>query len=223
MHIECAIKNNHRTWVKRAVWVTGIAGLAITTRILLVDSALFKRQIHGISVDQDLTSLLILAGIYMLLLSIPFLPGVELGIVLMCVVGSKMVMIIYLFTVLGLSLSFALGRWLPSQYLQFILTKLGLTSLKDQDPPINNLINRQAEKILGLRLMHYVRKKPYLVTGLLLNLPGNFILGGGGGIAMLSGLNHRISGKYFLMTVTLATLPLPLLVFLGYVQLERFL
>jgi len=223
MHRLIAIKNNHRAWGKRAAWITVIATLAITIRTLFVDSELFKGWVHGINVDHDLSSLLVLAGIYMLLLSIPFLPGVELGLILMCLVGSKMVMIIYISTVLGLSLSFAAGRWLPSRYIQNILEKLGLSSTKDQDVSIDNLINRQAEKVLGLRMMRYVQEKPYWVIALLLNLPGNFILGGGGGIALLNGLNHRISGKYFVLTVALATLPLPLLVFFGFVQLEKFL
>ena len=61
-----------------------------------------------------------------------------------------------------------------------------------------------------------------LAIAILVNLPGNYILGGGGGIAIACGTRRRISWKGFLVTIILAVSPVPLLVYLGIVQLEAF-
>ena len=53
---------------------------------------------------------------YTLLLAIPFLPGIELGVMLMAMLGPKGIVLVYLCTVLALSLSFLFGRVLPSRY-----------------------------------------------------------------------------------------------------------
>jgi len=207
-----------RACLKSLLWTLGVVSLGLAGRFFLAESGFYADWLD-MKEPKDLPALLLLAGIYMLLLSIPFLPGIELGVLLMCVVGSKMVMIIYLFTLFGLTLSFAMGRWLPLGGLRFFLRKL--EGFLDTSP--GTLPEPQTEKILGARLLRYAGKNPYLVTALLLNLPGNFIIGGGGGIAMLSGLNRRISLKYFLLTIAVSTLPLPLLVLFGGIQIERFL
>jgi hypothetical protein len=48
-------------------------------------------------------------------------------------------------------------------------------------------------------------------------------IGGGGGISLTCGISRRISWKKFLLTIILAVLPVPLLAFLGVIQLEAFL
>jgi hypothetical protein len=49
---------------------------------------------------------------------------------------------------------------------------------------------------------------------LLLNLPGNAALGGGGGIAMMSGFCRLFTFAGFVTTVALAVAPMPLLILL---------
>ena len=64
-----------------------------------------------------------------------------------------------------------------------------------------------------------------IIYSLLLSLPfvpGNYIMGGGGGISIACGTRRRISWKGFLVTIILAVSPVPLLVYLGIVQLEAF-
>jgi len=222
------MNNNSRPWFRQVACLLCLLGLGLAARTLFVDSAFYESW-FVMDEQKHWSSFLILASVYMLLLSVPFLPGIELGILLMCLAGSEMVIIVYLATLLGLTLSFAMGRWLPLKGIRFFLRRLKPLqnqedpSKKDLETSGDSLFMRKAEKILGLKLMRFARKNPYLMTGLLLNLPGNFIIGGGGGIAMISGLNRRISLKYFVLTIALATLPLPLLVLLGYVQLEPFL
>lgn len=54
---------------------------------------------------------------YIVLLAIPFLPGIEVGLMLMAMLGTKGIVIIYLSTVLSLSLSFLFGRLLSPRCL----------------------------------------------------------------------------------------------------------
>jgi hypothetical protein len=71
--------------------------------------------------------------------------------------------------------------------------------------------------------MSFLSKYRYLTIALLFNLPGNYLIGGGGGISLACGISRRFSWKWFLLTVVLAVSPVPLLAFLGVIQLEAFL
>jgi hypothetical protein len=71
-------------------------------------------------------------------------------------------------------------------------------------------------------LKSYLVKYRYLTIAILVNMPGNYILGGGGGISIACGTSRRISWKGFLATIILAVSPVPLLVYLGIIQLEAF-
>ena len=44
---------------------------------------------------------------------IPFVPGIEIGVALMLLLGSHGVILIYLCTLIALALSFLLGRLVP--------------------------------------------------------------------------------------------------------------
>ena len=69
-------------------------------------------------------------------------------------------------------------------------------------------------------LKSYLVKYRYLTIAVLINMPGNYILGGGGGISIACGTSRRISWKGFLITIALAVSPVPLLAYLGIIQLE---
>lgn len=56
-----------------------------------------------------------------------------------------------------------------------------------------------------------------------INIPGNSVLGGGGGIALATGFRRRYRWPLFILTVAVASLPIPLLVFLGFVEVDRWL
>ena len=69
-------------------------------------------------------------------------------------------------------------------------------------------------------LKSYLVKYRYLTIAVLINMPGNYILGGGGGISIACGTSRRISWKGFLITIALAVSPVLLLAYLGIIQLE---
>ena len=67
---------------------------------------------------------------YVLLIAVPFVPGVEIGVALIGVFGPPIVFLVYLCTLTGLALSFLIGRLIPARFLivlfdSFKLHRLG--------------------------------------------------------------------------------------------------
>jgi hypothetical protein len=56
------------------------------------------------------------AILYVVLMALPFMPGIEVGLMLMAMLGVGGIVLVYLCTVLALSLSFLAGRLLPPRY-----------------------------------------------------------------------------------------------------------
>jgi hypothetical protein len=164
--------------------------------------------------------------IYSLLLSLPFVPGVELGILLMCVFGKEGIVFVYLATVAGLSLAFLIGRLVPRRWIDPGLERLGDSrSCSSQSGEIEKMADCMSagRKQIPSWLKSYLVKYRYLTIAILINMPGNYILGGGGGISIVCGTSRRISWKGFLLTIILAVSPVPILAYLGIIQLEALL
>jgi hypothetical protein len=163
--------------------------------------------------------------IYSLLLSLPFVPGVELGILLMCVFGKEGIVFVYLATVAGLSLAFLIGRLIPRRWIDSGLVALGgARSCSSQSGEVERMAEcvSAVGKHIPSWLKSYLVKYRYLTIAILVNLPGNYILGGGGGISIACGTSRRFSWKGFLVTIVLAVSPVPILAYLGILQLEAF-
>ena len=164
--------------------------------------------------------------IYSLLLSLPFVPGVELGVLLMCTFGKEGVVFVYLATVAGLSLAFLIGRLIPQRWIDPGLTRFGNSrSCSDQSDEIEKMADciSVSRKYIPSWLKSYLVKYRYLTIAILVNLPGNYILGGGGGISLACGTSRHISWKGFLVTIIVAVSPVPVLAYLGIIQVEAFL
>jgi hypothetical protein len=164
--------------------------------------------------------------LYIVLLSLPFVPGVELGLLLMCIFGKEGIVFVYLCTVGGLNLAFLMGRWLPKNRIASWIEKTGFSpSCDDHSDEIDEMLGHSTfgQKFRHHWLGSYILKYRYVTLAVLFNLPGNYILGGGGGISLVCGTSRHISWKRFLLTVVLATSPVPLLAFFGFLQLEAFL
>lgn len=165
-------------------------------------------------------TILIAATLYLVLLAIPFVPGAEIGLALIAMLGPSIALLVYLCTVVGLTISFIVGRFIPLAMLIGIVERLGLmrtTVFLKSVEPLNGqqrlelLINKAPTRFLPFLLRHR-----YLALAVALNLPGNFIVGGGGGITLFAGVSRLFSTPAFLLTVGLAVSPVPLAaVFLG--------
>ena len=153
--------------------------------------------------------------VYALALAIPFVPGVELGLGLMAMFGRSGALTVYVGTLLGLSLAYGVGRrvpfealagfaaWLRLPRLAAHLRRLGASDATQAMSEMEGLAPRRFGAVLA--------RHRYLLLALAINLPGNALIGGGGGIALLAGLSRRFRYGWFLLTCALAAAPVPLL------------
>jgi hypothetical protein len=210
----------------------GVAALFVWMLILVGGHALSHAGYHDAAAALGSmreavgpAGLALLATGYALVLALPFVPGVELGLLIMAFFGPAGAVAAYLATIVGLSVAFAIGRMLPERISMDLLRRLHIpASAVDLSsamragidrPDRKNGILRRAGALL-LRIRH-------LTLAACLNFPGNAVLGGGGGIAFLSGMSRQFGWWGFVATVFLATSPVPLLVFAGVLDIDPML
>jgi uncharacterized membrane protein YdjX (TVP38/TMEM64 family) len=63
---------------------------------------------------------------YVLLMALPFVPGVEIGLALIMLLGPEIVPVVYLATVSALALSYGVGRLVPEQMVARAFAALGM-------------------------------------------------------------------------------------------------
>lgn len=155
---------------------------------------------------------------YMVCMMLPFVPGMEIGLALMVVFGPPIVPLVYGATVVALSLSFLLGRLVPQSAIISALEAIRLNRPARLLAELHSLDHQDRLPWLLRhapgRLAQLLLKFRYLALMLLFNLPGNAILGGGGGIAMMSGFSRLYTFGSFMVAVALAVSPVPLLILL---------
>ena len=166
-----------------------------------------------------LTALWFSILVYVFWMALPFVPGIELGLALMVMLGVKGVVLVYLCTLLSLSLSFVIGRLIPLKYFARFLGWLHLVKARDlvlkleplnPEEKLDFLLRTAPSKIVPYLLEHR-----YLMIVIILNLPGNALIGGGGGIGLVAGMSRLYSFPKYLLLIGLAITPLPLLFLAG--------
>jgi hypothetical protein len=161
-----------------------------------------------------------------ILLGLPFVPSVEMGLMMMTVFGREGAIAAWLATIAGLSLAHAAGRYMPADRVHHWLDRHGLLPA-DRDPgesPMAGMLERlRLSGKKGYRTATFLLRHRYILFALLINMPGNSVLGGGGGIALVSGFARIYRWPLFLLTVALASLPIPLLVFFGLIRVDEWL
>lgn len=181
------------------------------------------KALEGESADMvalGLLALLLLA--YALLIATPFVPGIEIGLALLLLQGADIVLAVYLATVLGLSLAFLAGKLLGADALITLFADLRLRKAcaflearKDRSPDEHlAAFTARFPGPWGARLA----ASRYLLLGALLNLPGNAMMGGGGGLSLLAGLSGLFRWHWVLLTYLIAVAPVPLIVWLNGAQ-----
>ncbi|MEM5495107.1 hypothetical protein [Hoeflea sp. AS16] len=153
---------------------------------------------------------------YVVLTAIPFVPGTEIGVALLMVFGAKVAVIVYLSTITALTLSFTLGRLVPEHRLAGWLRRHGIERVAVLIEAFARLGPHGRDRYLTQHAPRWL--KPWLVNHrmitfiVLINLPGNTLLGGGGGIALVTGLSKLMSFPQFLAGTCLAVAPVPIAV-----------
>lgn len=224
LFMNLVLKNNSKFWQMRLLaWV--VFGSMLLT---LLFHTSFQQSFWNWVVlirNEWFWSALFAGGFaYGLLLSLPFIPGVELGMLLIVLFGKEGILVVYLSTLIGLTLSYIVGYRLPESRLA-----AWLKSVTSAEPEIKGLdwMYHNIQIVFNNdRLLKWMKTDfqgiRYLTLAILFNLPGNFLLGGGGGIALLCGLSRRFSWNGFLLTVLLSTAPVPLLIWFGWIHAESW-
>ena len=148
-----------------------------------------------------------------LLIAVPFVPGIEIGIALLLLRGAEMAPFVYLATLGGLLTAYLAGRLVPLPALQRLFEDLRLAraaALVTEVAPLSptgrlELLRRR----LPARLAPALLRWRYPLLALLINLPGNAVLGGGGGLCLVAGLSGLFRPGATVLTLALAVLPLP--------------
>lgn len=164
---------------------------------------------------------------YALLISVPFVPGVELGLSLMLMEGPWIAPPIFVSTVAGLSLAYAVGEWVPYAQLRRVFEDLHLMKASRLLDAIEPLSRGQRLEALSARTPAWLRpaatRYRYLLIAILVNLPGNAVLGGGGGILFTAGLSRLFFPVPTVATILVAVSPVPLAVWFFNIDLGAFL
>ncbi len=156
---------------------------------------------------------------YALLIAIPFMPGIEIGISLLFLKGAEIAPFVYVATVLGLALAFLAGRYTPYSWLHGLLADLRLKRACDLVERLAPLSREDRLGLLAQRLPKWLHPLVgggrYLLIALLFNMPGNTVIGGGGGIAFVAGFSRLFRPSIALIVIALAVLPVPLTVWVA--------
>jgi hypothetical protein len=143
---------------------------------------------------------------------------VEIGLGLIGMLGPPIVPLVYLTTLAGLSASFVVGRLLPLAGIYRLLDDLHFNRSSrllrviepmDAQERLSFLLSNAPNRLVPFLLRHR-----YLALAVALNIPGNFLIGGGGGIALIAGASKLYTVPAFLATIAIAVSPLPLAVLL---------
>lgn len=153
--------------------------------------------------------------LYVLLMTIPFMPGIEVGLALMILLGSKGALLVYLCTVMALAISFIIGRKMPPHLIMQLLNWFHLYRASALVAQLEPLDQQQRLKYLyekaPTKLVPFLLKHRYLAIVAILNLPGNAFIGGGGGISVIAGMSKIFPFYVFILLVAVAVAPIPLL------------
>lgn len=163
-------------------------------------------------------TIMVSATLYALLLAVPFVPGAEIGVGLLVMLGPPIALLVYLCTVVGLLLSFTLGRLIPLSVLVRFSKDIRLERTSNLLKAIAPLKKKQRLSYLAQkapkRFVPFLLRYRYLALAVALNIPGNYLIGGGGGIALFAGVSRLYSVPGFLITIVLAVAPVPIAVLL---------
>lgn len=206
-----AVSSRSALYVKIVFVLAVVAALNIVGTWLShqVDFQLFPRH-------DSMLNAMVLGSVlfYVLLMAIPFMPGVEIGLALMLLLGGKGALLVYLCTLLALSISFIVGKTIPAQLIYRFLDWLHLYKASvlvrqleplDQQCRLKLLHDKAPSRIAPFLLNHR-----YLTIAIALNVPGNALIGGGGGIGLIAGMSKIISFHNYVIVLAIAIAPVPL-------------
>lgn len=201
------------------MWLAVIVCLAFILHQLMSVSMTLVARLESETGTMVMTGLLVSSLIiYAALIAIPFMPGIEVGLALLLLQGAAIAPFVYIATVTGLMTAYLIGAFIPVQWLRKFCHDCRMNRFADYletiatTPPERRLVKQRA--LLPDWLAKITVDYRYVSIGVLLNVPGTFAIGGGGGILMAAGFSRLFNGWMILATLAVATLPVPLTVWI---------
>jgi hypothetical protein len=155
---------------------------------------------------------------FIVLAALPFVPGAEIGFALLLLSGGQLAPLVYLGMVGALTITFLTARLVPSAVLGRTLDWLGLKKtsalITDLDALGPEERMRSVSFILPSKVSQILLRHRYVFLAVSLNIPGNSLIGGGGGLALIAGASRIFPFWHFLAVVSCAVAPVPLFFFL---------
>jgi len=202
-------------WLRLALLLTTILMLNLAGGWLV---ASFEFTLWPGNSDMVYRMLLAAAAVYVVAMAVPFVPGIEIGLAIMLAMGPAGVPFVYVCTLLALALAFLVGRFVS---LRLIGRLFGWLHIERARRMVEQMVACAPEERLRLLLeqlppgwARYVLLRRYLAAAVVLNLPGNAVIGGAGGIAMIAGMSRLFSFPVFMLAMALAITPVPILILL---------
>lgn len=153
--------------------------------------------------------------VFIITSALPFVPGAEIGLGLMVLFGGKVALLVYGAMVIALTLAYLAGSMVSPAWIVRFFRFLGFKkatllveelAARERHRRIDYLMETAPARWVPLLLRHR-----YLAMMVVLNLPGNSLLGGGGGLALAAGMSGLFRLPWFVATLLVAVAPLPLL------------
>ncbi|WP_242649792.1 hypothetical protein [Yoonia litorea] len=155
---------------------------------------------------------------YVVLLAIPFVPGAEIGIALLGSFGASIAPLVYAATVVAMMLAYCVGLLLPASILARMLAFLRMDRAAELLDRVCALPREERLSVLlesaPPSLVRLALRRRYLALALAVNVPGNAVIGGGGGIMMVAGLSGIFAPLPTLIAVMIGVSPVPLAIML---------
>lgn len=165
-------------------------------------------------------ALAVLLALYVVLMALPFVPGIEVSLAILMILGVDGVGAVYGSTLAALCLSFAVGRLLP---VTVIGRLFGWLHLHRARAFVERLAPLGPEARLALlvaaapvRLIPFLLRHRYLAVAVAFNVPGNALIGGGGGIGLAAGLSGLFRFPAYVAMVAVAISPIPVAMLLNH-------
>lgn len=178
----------------------------------LVDAAVLDIRPHN---EPALHSLIMgSTAVYVLASALPFVPGAEIGLGLIMMLGTRIIPLVYISMLLALTLSYLVGRLIPARAVAACFGFVGLLRARDLALRLSPLGAQARLELLiahvPQRVVPFLLRHRYVALGVAFNLPGNTLIGGGGGIALAAGMSGIFPVGPYLTTIVLAIAPVPL-------------
>lgn len=205
------------TWGRIGLVILALVCVYLAGR-LVADMIIERFGFHLSVVTEPMLHRLIMTAtsIYIVLMAMPFMPGIEIGITMIVFFGPSICFLIYISTVLALTMSYLAGRLIPTRFWAGAFGFLGLARAQGLINRIAPLSNEERFSLLLENappgIVPFLLRHRFIALAIVINLPGNILVGGGGGIGLLAGATGLFPAWKFLLTVALAVSPVPLIV-----------